>query len=130
MSKQVTILVVDADPSFRESLANHLLACGIESFEMASSTTEAVEEISRSSFDIILVDLFMPNMKGLHFAQELRKLVPETKIVLLIDDQQLPALDAAGQSKLNFPTILKSFVIRTLPQLLSEESNSLSLKRL
>lgn len=122
MSKHMTILVVDADQAFRESVANLLLACGVERFEMASSTDEAREKISKSFFDIILVDLFMPHMNGLHFAQKFQKRMPKTKIILLIEDQQLPALNGAGQAKLNFPTILKSFLSRSLPQLLSEES--------
>lgn len=128
MSKQKTILVVDSDPVFRESMANLLLACGVEKFEMAATTKEAVGKISRTIFDIIFVDLFMPHMKGLYLAQEFRKQMPKTKIMLLIEDQQLPALDSAGQARLNFPTILKSFLSRNLPQLLSEESNSMSRK--
>jgi len=124
--RQMTILVVDADQAFRESVANLLLACGVEKFEMASNIEEAMEKVSRTFFDIILVDLFMPHMNGLHFAKEFRKRMPKTKIILLIEDQQLPVLNGAGQVKLNFPTLLKSFVSRNLPQLLSEESNSMS----
>jgi DNA-binding NtrC family response regulator len=121
----MTILVVDADQAFRESVANLLLACGVEKFEMASNITEARKSISKTFFDIILVDLFMPNMNGLHFAQKFRNRVPKTKIILLIEDQQLPVL-STGQKKLNFPTLLKSFVSRNLPQLLSEEANLMS----
>ena len=127
MNKQMTILVVDDDEAFRESIANALLTCGVTTFEMAASTKEAVAKISKTFFDIILVGLSMPHMMGLHFAREFRKLIPETKIVLMIEDQQLLALDSAAQAKLNFPTILKSFVSRTLPQLLSEESSALVL---
>ncbi len=128
MSKQMTILVVDSDPVFRESMANLLLACGVERFEMAATTKEAVGKISKTFFDIIFVDLFMPHMKGLYFAQEFRKLMPKTKIMLLIEDQQLPALGGAEQARLNFPTILKSFLSRNLPELLSEEFNPMSHK--
>lgn len=128
MSKELTILVVDADQAFRESVANLLLACGVEKFEMTASVEEANEKISKTFFDIILVDLFMPHMNGLHFARELLKGIPETKIILLIEDQQLPVLKRAGQAELDFPTVLKSFVSGNLPQLLSDESNSESLK--
>ncbi len=124
MSKELTVLVVDADQAFRESVANLLLACGVEKFEMASTTEEAWEKISMTFFDVVLVDLFMPQMKGLHFARELLTGIPETKIILLIEDQQLPLLNRAQKTELNFPTVLKSFVSGNLPQLLSDESNS------
>jgi len=129
MNNQMTILVVDSDEAFRESIANLLLTCGFEEFEIASSLVEAEGKISRTFFDIILVDPFMVNMKGLHFAQAFRKLSPKTKIILLIEDRQLLALDDATQAKLNFPTILKSFLSRNPPQLLFEESSSMILAR-
>jgi CheY-like chemotaxis protein len=119
----LSILVVDSDQAFQESVANLLLACGVEKFEMASSIDAAREKISKPFFDIILVDLFMPNLNGLRFAQKLQKRMPETKIILLIEEQQLPVLNSAGPKKLNFPTLLKSFVRRDLPELLEEESH-------
>jgi CheY-like chemotaxis protein len=109
-------------------MANLLLACGVDKFEMAATTKEAVGKISKTIFDIIFVDLFMPHMKGLYLAQEFRKQMPKTRILLLLDDQQLPALDGTRQAQLNFPTVLKSFLSRNLPQLLWEESNSISQK--
>jgi len=118
----MSVLVVDTDQAFKDSIVNLLLACGFEKFEMASSTEEAEEKISESFFDIVLVDLFMPQMNGLHFAQKLGKRMPTTKVFLLIEDQLQPALNDGRQAKLNVPTILKSFVSRNLPQLLSEKS--------
>ena len=126
MRNHKTILVVDADQAFRESIINLLLACGVEEFEMASTTVEAREKISRDVFDIILVDIFLPQMSGVRFAQELRKKMPKTKIILLIEDQQLGAVSGPEHAKLNSPAILKSFVSRNLPQLLSEARISVS----
>ncbi|NIV95782.1 hypothetical protein GWN42_24060 [candidate division KSB1 bacterium] len=87
-----------------------------------------MEKISKTFFDIILVDLFLPQMNGLRFAQEYRKRMPKAKIILLIEDGQLPVLKRTGQTRLDFPSILKSFVSHILPQLLSEELNSMSEK--
>lgn len=124
MSKQISILVVDADLVFREFAANLLLACGVEKFQTVSSTEEALEKMATTFFDLVLLDLFMPQMKGLDFAQEIGKRTPETRIILMIEDKLLPVLNGPAQNRLNFPTILKSFVSRNLPQLLSEVLNS------
>ena len=122
MSKHIKVLVVDPDQAFRESVVNFLLTCGVEEFEMASSKEEAMEKIAKTVFDIVLVDLFMPQMSGISFAQIFRKQMPRSKIILLVEERQLPTLKSLGQSKLNFPAMLKSFVGRNLPLLLSEES--------
>lgn len=116
MSKPATILIVDADEGFRESIANHLLVHGIEKIEMASSIKEAVKKISRISFDIVLADLFMPHMDGLHLAQKFQDQMPKTKFILLIDD---PALSRDLQERLDFPTILKSFVQQIMSEVLN-----------
>jgi hypothetical protein len=58
-------------------------------------------------------------MNGLVLAQQLQKQLPETKIILLIDDQQLHVLNGIRKNKIDLPAILKSFVNRMLPQLLT-----------
>jgi CheY-like chemotaxis protein len=123
----MTILVVDADQAFLEAVANLLLVCGVEEFEMATSTEEALKKISKAFFDIILVNLFLPEMSGLHFANELRRRSPKTKTILLIEDQHQPEINSTGHPKPDFPSILKSLVSRNLPLLLAEEPNSISL---
>jgi CheY-like chemotaxis protein len=122
---QMRILVVDADHAFRDSLVNLLLACGVERFEMAASIDEAREEVAAVVFDMVLVDLFMPGMAGLAFAMEVRQQRPETKVILLIADDQVAAVNGGnGPADLSFPTILKSFIGRILPQLLFDETTS------
>ncbi len=122
MRKVITILVVDADEAFRESIANLLLSCGVEKLETAASIEAALEKASMN-FDVILVDLFMPQMAGLQLAREFRKWMPKAKIILLVEDQLQAVINNKVKNKLNFPTILKSFVRRDLPRLLSEELN-------
>jgi hypothetical protein len=61
-------------------------------------------------------------MTGLQLAQELRQRMPEAMIILLIKDQQQARLISARHTQLDFPSILKPFVNRTLPRLLSEKA--------
>jgi CheY-like chemotaxis protein len=124
--KQMTILIVDSDQSFRESVTNLLLVSGFDKFEVAEGHSETLTKISNTFYDLVLIDLFIPNMSGLELAQEINKLTPKTKIYLMIQDRQQPGLDRTIFKKLNFPTILKSFVSHTLPQLLAEEFSEAS----
>ncbi len=125
MSQYMNSLVVDSDQVFRESVANLLLACGVKNIEMASTMEEARERVARNYFDIIFVEIALPHMSGLDFAQKLRQQTPKTKIILLIEDQQLANLNETRRSEWSFPTLLKSFAHDTLPQLLADDANSI-----
>ncbi|MCG8607852.1 response regulator [bacterium] len=116
------VLVVDEDQAFRESVVNLLLICGVDKFEVAASTEEALEKASDASFEISLVNL-MPQMGGFQLAEELKQRMPQTKIILVIEDKQQSKLNDDEEIELKFPAILKSFVSHTLPQLLLEESS-------
>lgn len=115
----MSVLVVGFDPIFQQSLINLLLICGMETFEVASSGRKALEKISKTLFDVVLINFFLSDTTGLQLAEELQKNKPKSKVILIIEDQQLTALDNAEPAKLNTPTILKSFVNRVLPELLS-----------
>jgi len=115
----MSVLVVGFDPIFQQSLINLLLICGMETFEVASNGRKALEKISKTLFDVVLINFFLSDTTGLQLAEELQKNKPKSKVILIIEDQQLTALDNAEPAKLNTPTILKSFVNRVLPELLS-----------
>ena len=114
----MSVLVVDSDKVFRETVINIILICGILVFNVASSRQEALDKIAGNGFDIVIVNISRHDMNGLQLAGELQNRNPESKIILIIEDDQLSALKSAGLSKLNFTTILKSSVSHILPELL------------
>ena len=116
----MSVLVVGFDPVFQQSLINLLLICGMETFEVAFNGRKALEKISKTLFDVVLINFFLPDTTGLQLTEELLKSKPGSKIILIIEDRQLAALDKVEQTKLNSPTILKSFVNRVLPELLAD----------
>ncbi len=120
MSQQISVLVADADQSFRESITNLLLICGVDQVATTSTLEQAEEKLRTTFFDVILVDLFPPKMKGLQFAKKFQERAPASKVILLIEDRKLPALQKSGRSAASFPAVLKSHLSRTLPQLLRE----------
>ncbi len=115
----MSALVVDSDQIFREFLINLLLIWGVTTFEVASNGQEAMAKLSKKRFDVILINFFLPDTTGLHLAGALQNRKPDSKIILIIEDDQMPLLNNAGLVKPNFPTILKSSVEHMLPQFLS-----------
>ncbi len=66
------ILVVDDSPITRKIIKNTLVK---ESFEIESAEDgmEGLEKLYRGDFDLLLVDINMPNMGGAEFVENVRK---------------------------------------------------------
>jgi len=76
------ILVVDDEKDICKALEFLLLGEGYE-VRTANSAEVAVEIIKKEPFDVILSDLKMENMDGLALLEEVRKLRPETAVILM-----------------------------------------------
>jgi DNA-binding NtrC family response regulator len=111
---------VDSDKIFREFVINNLLICGIKVYDVASSGEEALEKISENTFDFVLINFSRPDINGLQLAGEFQNREPDSKVILIIEDDQLSSLNNAGLAKLNITTILKSSVSHMLAELLAE----------
>ena len=65
-------LVIDDDPISRKKLCRILQRLGIEQVEESQTGEEALPQIKETSFDLIMVDWYMPGMTGLELLQTLR----------------------------------------------------------
>lgn len=76
------ILVVEDDPAIRRGLVDALRFEGYEPLE-AATYPDAVREATRSSYDLLLLDLVLPGGDGLEVLAEARKSAPEMPVVIL-----------------------------------------------
>lgn len=80
------ILVVDDDYAWQCLVAFHLeLYMGIQPI-MASSGEEALEIIAARPVDVVIADLFMPEMDGFQFLLRAQRRSPATKVILISGD--------------------------------------------
>lgn len=77
------IVLVDDHALFRDGIASLLLAWGHEVVGQAPDGAEAVELADRTSPDVILMDVRMPNVGGLEATARIKERHPEVAIVML-----------------------------------------------
>lgn len=79
------ILVVDDSPTMRRMVISSLRELAPVQFEQAGSGLEAIEKMALFRFDLIILDLNMPDMHGLevlHFIQK-HQLYRDIPVVIL-----------------------------------------------
>jgi len=76
------VLVVDDDRPVLETLCDLVAELGHESVP-AGGGREALELFAARPCDLVITDLFMPEMNGLEFIRHLRELSPEIPVILL-----------------------------------------------
>lgn len=76
------ILVVDNEPRIREACKMVLEECAYE-VNLASNGIEALECIQAEHYDIILLDLMMPEMSGFDVLAKVKSLDPGTVVIVI-----------------------------------------------
>jgi two-component system, OmpR family, KDP operon response regulator KdpE len=105
MSDPALVLVVDDEPQTRRFLRATLKNRGFEVVE-ASSGIQALEEAAARKPDLVLLDLGLPDLDGVHVTQKLRQWSFVPIIVLSVrdrEDDKIEALDAGANDYLTKP---------------------------
>ncbi len=76
------ILVVDDDELVRPTVSAMLRALDFEVVE-APNGKEALQYVSKTDFDLILTDLFMPEFDGFELILKIREVASGTPIILM-----------------------------------------------
>ncbi len=91
------ILIVDDEPDIRTSVKEMLDASGFQT-TVASNADEAMKALEKDSFDLLVLDIFMPKVSGRQFLEKMRanKKLAGQKVVFLTAAQ----LTETGEKKI------------------------------
>ena len=109
------ILVVDDELAVRESLRRALALEGHE-VELAADGREALATIARSTPDLVVLDVLMPELDGIEVSRRLRAAGDRTPILMLTAraevEDRVAGLDAGADDYLGKPFALDELLAR------------------
>jgi DNA-binding NarL/FixJ family response regulator len=92
----IRVLVVDDFEPFREFVRSTLSRkLELQVVGEASDGLEAVGKAAELKPDLILLDISLPSMNGLEAARQIRKLLPESKIIFLSQESSAEVMQEA-----------------------------------
>jgi DNA-binding NarL/FixJ family response regulator len=94
------VLVVDDHPIFRDGLAGLLATLpDMGDVRTAESAEDALRQVADTSFDIVLMDINLPDASGVEATRQLTQQAPATAVLMVTmvdDDDSVYAALAAG----------------------------------
>ncbi len=82
MPSQAKILIIDDDQDFRRNFLEILVRSGFVA-EEAASGIEALPMLQTGNYDIVMLDLMMPQMDGLETLREIKRRGLKPKIIMI-----------------------------------------------
>jgi two-component system chemotaxis response regulator CheY len=119
--EDLKVLLVDDSSLARRHIQRVLAAMGIEHITEAENGQQAFELVQRSYFDLIVTDLYMPQMDGKEFVEQVRQHSNQPSVPILMvssesDASRLAVVQQAGVSAM----IDKPFETGTIKRLIEQ----------
>ncbi len=112
MKGREKILVVDDDQNLRKTLADILRVKGYDAV-VAPNGSEAIAAAARETFSLALIDLQLPDMRGLEVMARIKATSPLTEAIILTGHASMDsAIEAIGQGAFSY--LLKPYQIDEL----------------
>jgi DNA-binding NtrC family response regulator len=93
MENRKRILICDDEEGVRESL--NLILEDSCTLDFATTGAEAIEKIKNSDFDGVLLDIKMPTKDGLETLEEIKKIDPGIKVIIVTGYQSVETASRA-----------------------------------
>ena len=104
------LLIVDDEKKMVKYLSKRLILRGFD-VQTAFSGQEALPLINDHQFDVVLLDVLMPDMDGIETLKRIKEITPSTTVILLTGH---PDAESDGRKWGAFDCILKPFDLNDL----------------
>lgn len=128
MKQRYRVLVVDDEVGLGDFISHYLKTRGFE-VEVATRASQALDMCRQQPFDIVLADIMMPVMDGLEMLRQIKKIAPQTIVIMMTAyaslDKAMKAITYDAADLLTKPFEL-SQLSRVINKALAERDSSKS----
>ena len=82
MADECTALLIDDEEELVSALAERLGYRGIQA-DVATTGTEALEQMKQKRYDVVILDLKLPGISGVTVLHEISKTYPDIPVILI-----------------------------------------------
>jgi len=127
------ILIVDDEKSVREMISSALRKFTDFGVETADDGAQAIKKVLSENFDLVLMDIKMPNLNGIDAIKALRIIKQDLPIIIITgfasEDEKAQGLEYGANEIMTKPISIKELVRKTkyyinTPEETSEKKNS------
>ncbi len=112
MNTRPTVLIVDDEERFRSTMRKILTAEGLEA-STCGSATKALDELTKGQYDIVILDVRMPEMTGVEALPKIKQIDPEIEVIILTGHASVDTAKNIMKSGA-YDYLLKPYSIETL----------------
>src|SRR5512144_1473860 len=104
MARSANVLIVDDDPALRQTMETIVKSAGMNSFT-AGTGEEALDAIKKAPVDVMLLDVQLPGISGLHVLRQVRERHPDIGVIMVSVVKEIPvAVEAIKCGALDYVT--------------------------
>ncbi|MFZ5979832.1 MAG: response regulator transcription factor [Candidatus Zixiibacteriota bacterium] len=111
------VLIVDDEKWVREVFRDFCELTDVFQVDLARSGEEAIEKVRDNEYDLITIDLIMPEMSGLEALQTIKKVSPKVPVMVITGnatDKLVNEAGVLGACRVMYKPILLDDFIREL----------------
>jgi CheY-like chemotaxis protein len=94
--KPFRILIVDDEPRIRDVFQEFCQITKSVEVEMAENGADAVEKVKNSEYDLVTMDLIMPEMAGVEAVAKIREMKPHMPVIIITGNATERLINQAG----------------------------------
>ncbi|MEA3297280.1 MAG: response regulator [candidate division Zixibacteria bacterium] len=83
MQRQPSVLIVDDEKFIRQILYRIIKRVGFNNIGEAADGVEALEKFKKTTYDLVITDIKMPNKDGIELLSEIKATYPQTMVILI-----------------------------------------------
>ncbi len=112
--KAFKILIVDDEPRIREIFRDFCELTNSVEVDLAENGADAVSKVENSNYDLVTMDLIMPEMAGVEAVSRIKNIRPHLPVIVITGNATERLVNQAGvkgaSSILYKPVLLNNFI--------------------